>query len=73
MRGGVILIVVALLVGYLGVSGRYKCFTAFAKCISGMGGDCDCKGTPTNAPIQENSSFQMNRVEPLKPIQGILA
>lgn len=34
MRGGVILIALALLIGYLGVSGRYKCFSLFINCIA---------------------------------------
>lgn len=33
MRGGVILIALALLIAYLGVSGRYKCFGVFFNCI----------------------------------------
>jgi len=33
MRGGVILIALALLLAYLGVSGRYKCFGVFFDCI----------------------------------------
>ena len=33
MRGGVILIAIALLIAYLGVSGRYKCFGVFFNCI----------------------------------------
>jgi hypothetical protein len=33
MRGGVILIAIALLIAYLGVSGRYKCFGVFLNCI----------------------------------------
>lgn len=41
MRGGIVLIVIALLLGYLGVTGKYKCFTIFFACISGSG-DCGC-------------------------------
>jgi len=33
MRGGVILIAIALLIAYLGVTGRYKCFGVFFNCI----------------------------------------
>ena len=33
MRGGVVLIALALLIAYLGVSGRYKCFGVFFNCI----------------------------------------
>jgi hypothetical protein len=33
MRGGVILIALALLIGYLGVTGRYKCFSVFLACL----------------------------------------
>lgn len=34
MRGGVILIALGLLIGYLGVTGRYKCFSLFISCLS---------------------------------------
>ncbi|HET8676039.1 MAG TPA: hypothetical protein VFO63_09655 [Blastocatellia bacterium] len=33
MKGGVILIALALVIGYLGVTGRYKCFGVFFNCM----------------------------------------
>lgn len=43
MRGGVILIALALVIAYLGVSGRYKCFSVFFNCA--MNPDsCSCAG-----------------------------
>jgi hypothetical protein len=33
MRGGVVLIALALLIAYLGVTGRYKCFGVFFNCV----------------------------------------
>ena len=43
MRGGVILIVIALIVGYMGVTGKYKCFTSMLGCLVGDS-SCECKG-----------------------------
>lgn len=39
MRGGIFLIVLALLIGYLGVSGKYACFGIFWDCITESSGD----------------------------------
>lgn len=41
MRGGVILIALALIIGYLGVTGRYKCFSCFVGCLYEPG-SCAC-------------------------------
>jgi hypothetical protein len=41
MTAKVLLIVIALLAGFLGVTGKYKCFTVFFTCIFGAG-DCLC-------------------------------
>lgn len=48
MRGGVILIALGLLIGYLGVTGRYKCFSVFLSCLSDPGG-CACGLTSQGA------------------------
>ena len=43
MRGGVILIVIALFTIYLGVTGKFCCFTQFLKCaVSDSLTPCDC-------------------------------
>ena len=42
MRGGVIFLIIALLLAYVAVTGRYKCFAAFLTCI--FTGDCGCAG-----------------------------
>ncbi len=34
MRGGTLLIVAGLLIGYVGITGRWKCFSLFGECIS---------------------------------------
>jgi len=46
MRGGVILIIIALFVIYLGVSGKFCCFTQFLKCAlsSSLKPCCECNG-----------------------------
>jgi hypothetical protein len=50
MRGGVILIAIALLIGYLGVTGRYKCFGVFGACIWNPEG-YGCAGTGEAPPV----------------------
>lgn len=73
MRGGVILIVVALLVGYLGVTGKYQCFTAALDCLVG-GSSCECKGGLPGALGGASSGavdapfISFPRVEPIRPI-----
>lgn len=47
MRGGVFLIVIALLLGYLAVSGKYKCLSYALLCIVNDSEPCDCKETET--------------------------
>ncbi len=37
---GLLIIVVGLIVIYLAVTGRYKCFTGFIACVGGA--DCSC-------------------------------
>lgn len=44
MRGGVLLLLIGIIMAYLAVSGKYKCFTVFAKCVSGDG-NCNCDNT----------------------------
>lgn len=41
MRGGILLLLAGILLAYLGASGKYRCFTVFAKCVAGDG-NCDC-------------------------------
>lgn len=41
MRGGVLILLAAIILAYLGVSGKYKCFTGFVKCLAN-GSDCNC-------------------------------
>lgn len=55
MRGGVLLLLIGIIMAYLAVSGKYKCFTVFAKCVSGDG-KCDCQNTAT-----QNISFNNNQ------------
>lgn len=53
MRGGIFLLLIGIIMAYLAVSGKYKCFTVFAKCVSGDG-NCDCQST-TSQNISFNS------------------
>lgn len=44
MRGGILLLVIALFVIYLGVSGKICCFTNFLKCaFSTNVNPCECE------------------------------
>lgn len=46
MRGGIVLIVVGLLIGFLAVSGRVCCLTQMASCItSNSDTPCQCNQT----------------------------
>ena len=58
MRGGsgVLIIVIGLLVIYLGITGRYKCFANFVACVSGS----DVKSSDANSTS--------NIVKPLEPL-----
>jgi len=43
MKGGIILLVVGLIIIYLGVSGKFCCFTNFLKCaVSDSLSPCEC-------------------------------
>lgn len=55
MRGGILLLLAGILLAYLGVSGKYACFTVFAKCVSGSG-TCGCDDTQ-NVATTLNSSL----------------
>lgn len=44
MRGGVLLLLIGIIMAYLAVSGKYKCFTVFASCVTGDG-NCNCNNT----------------------------
>ena len=58
MRGGsgLLIIVIGLVVIYLGITGRYKCFANFVACVSGD----DAKSSA------ENSAS--NIIKPLEPL-----
>jgi len=58
---GLLIIVFGLLLLYIGVTGRYKCFTHFATCLTGEA-DCDCVGkNDTSASV----------LQPLQPLKGL--
>ena len=54
MRGGVLLLLIGIIMAYLAVSGKYKCFTVFAKCVSGDG-NCNCGETTTVQTLSSNA------------------
>lgn len=80
MRGGVVLIVVALLLAWVAVTGRYKCLSAALDCLVSGESDCGCGGSsdsdlPGSGDVRKEPTFAP-RIEPLKPLRplgGILA
>lgn len=50
---GVILIIVAIFLAYLGASGKYKCFTKMFLCITGK---CDCECNTQTTAVNKGSS-----------------
>lgn len=76
MRGGVILIVVGLLLAYIGVTGRYKCFTSAFDCLMGDGSPCDCNDGKMPESVSLNSGSgggigTFPTIAPLQPIRPI--
>jgi hypothetical protein len=55
MKGGTILLVVGLILGYLAVTGKYKCFTVFVQCIVSGSDGCSC-GSQTAATTTEGAT-----------------
>ena len=55
MRGGVILLLIGIIMAWLAVSGKYKCFTLFAKCVTGDG-NCNCNTTTQTTVITTGGS-----------------
>ena len=73
MRGGVILIVVGLIMAYLGVTGRYKCFTKAFDCILGDDDGCGCGDGHTPENVSLNSSRGgFPTITPLQPLKGLV-
>jgi len=70
MRGGVILIILALLIGYLAVTGGYKCFSIFFTCIADGPGACSCGVSPTSDK-QIKSGGSIPVVGSLPPLEAI--
>jgi hypothetical protein len=63
MRGGILLLLIGIVMAYLGVSGKYACFTLFAKCVAGKG-KCGC----TDEAAQQQT---VGIVQPTTPGVGI--
>lgn len=73
MRGGVLLLLVAILMAYLAVSGKYRCFTVFARCVSGDG-SCDCQEAAQDAlqPVVSGMpSVRLPGIPPLSPLPSL--
>lgn len=58
---GLLILVLGLLVIYLAVTGRYKCFTGFIACIGGEKCECNDTGSESTAKV-------VTPLQPLKPI-----
>lgn len=59
MKGGTLLIVAGLLIGYVGITGRWKCFSVFAACL----------GNPETKPDNTATS----NADLLRPFENIFA
>jgi len=59
MRGGVLLLLFGIVIAYLAVTGKYKCFTVFVKCASGDG-NCSCNDTTTQTVSLGGNSGNSN-------------
>lgn len=68
---GIILLLLAILIVYLGASGKYSCFTTFIKCVKGE--KCDCSGEQTRtANVSTNPFFEgLAQLPPLPKIGGL--
>lgn len=54
MRGGVIILIVSLLVIYMGVTGKYCCFSQFTGCVMNTSPNpCECGGATGLSPGAE--------------------
>lgn len=71
MKGGVIVIVVALLVIYIGATGKYKCITAAFTCLTGDGKPCDCTGEAGKAVSSVGSLNPVGTFPTIMPLQAI--
>lgn len=55
---GLLIIIFGLLVIYLAITGRYKCFTDFIACIGGA----------EDVPIEDKKPKVVTPLDPLRPI-----
>lgn len=68
MRGGIILLIVGLLLGYLAVSSKFCCLSQLGNCVSSNDAEpCKCKGTETASA--KLPTVQENLAELLKPLE----
>lgn len=71
MRGGVIIIAIALLIAYIGVTGKYKCFTMAFTCLTSDDDPCSgCGAKAADAGAAEKTAM-FPTIAPLKPIAPI--
>lgn len=72
--GGVILIVIALFTIFLGVSGKFCCFTQFLKCAvtPSLTPCCDCDKQTTNTVSQTTSLIpDLPKIPALPPLNSL--
>jgi hypothetical protein len=67
MKGASIMIAIALVLAYLAVSGTYKCFGIFLKCLLG-GVKCDC--LPEGAATAQAGGVPTIKAPTTPPIVG---
>lgn len=61
---GLLILILGLLVIYLAVTGRYKCFTGFIACIGGA--QCECNNGDASKTVS-------SVVTPLQPLKGLFS
>ena len=59
MKGGTILLIVGLVIGYAAITGYYKCFTMLGKCLASGPEQCSC-GATTASASQESGTVPGN-------------
>jgi len=72
MRGGVFLIIIALVIGVFAVTGKYRCFSIFFSCFGTDPSTCSCGGKAKTASVASNlDSFTalVPSLESLPPLE----
>lgn len=72
MRSGILLLLVGIILAYLGVSGKYKCFTLFMSCVAGKG-NCSCQDSQNVSLLTPQMGSGLPSLPTLPVLGGINA